>query len=119
MSRARSANISFGLAHLYLSTLFCTTTWSIRSQLTKFSHNLLSLSNQPYSSLLINTYQRVFFCSKPYSVVELVLGRDWCSELENELENLKREWTFGTVIYFLMSLDKDPQKALDFFFWVL
>ncbi|PON96744.1 Tetratricopeptide-like helical domain containing protein [Trema orientale] len=118
MSRARAVFISFGLAHLYLSTLFCTATRPIRSQVTKFSHHLLSLSNQPYSPLLINTYQRVFFCSKPYSVVELILGHDWCTELENELENSNREWTYGTVIYILRSLDKDPQKASDFFFWV-
>lgn len=118
MNRARAVFISVGLAHLYFSTLFCTATRPIRSQVTQFSHHFLSLSNQPYSSLIVNTYQRVLFSSKTQSVVELVLGRDWSTELENELEKWNREWSYGMVVYVLKSLDKDPHKASDFFFWV-
>ncbi|XP_030495818.2 pentatricopeptide repeat-containing protein At3g48250, chloroplastic [Cannabis sativa] len=120
MNRARAVFNSFGLAHLFLSTRFSSINRPICSQVTQFSRYFHSTSNQHrhYSSLLINTYPKIFSCSKPQSVVELVLGKDWCTELENELENFNQEWTHGTVIYVLRNLDKDPQKASDFFFWV-
>jgi hypothetical protein len=83
---------------------------------TRFSH---SLSNQCfYNSHFLSTYQKLFFSSKPDSVVELVLAEDWSDELVRELEKSCPALTHETVVYILKKLDRDPEKASDFFNWV-
>lgn len=50
--------------------------------------------------------------------MELVLANEWSTELENELDDSNLGWTHERVIYVLKKLDKNPQKASDFFNWV-
>lgn len=84
--------------------------------MTRFSH---SLANQFfYNSHFLSTHQKLFFSSKPDSVVELVLANDWSGELERELEKSNAALTHETVVYILKKLYKDPEKASDFFNWV-
>lgn len=61
----------------------------------------------------------MFFSSKPEPILELVASKDWSKELEQELFDTKPELTYGTVIYVLKRLDKDPFKAFKFFIWVV
>lgn len=98
------------------------TTRSLSTQVTHFSFSpfsLRALSNQSHNTTYrFNTHQKLYFSSKPNSIVELLSTNEWSAELENDLESLSPSWTHETVIYVLKKLDKDPQKAWDFFNWV-
>ncbi|KAL5554535.1 hypothetical protein UlMin_041936 [Ulmus minor] len=121
MNRAKALLVSLGLANSFFSTHLCTTNRHLTSQVTKFSSLFSSPSNHHYTSHLINSHQNLLFSSSNFpsnSVSELVLANEWSTELENELHNLNPEWTHGTVISLLKKLDKNPQKASDFFNWV-
>jgi pentatricopeptide repeat protein len=56
--------------------------------------------------------------SKPEPIVELVLSNDWCKQFEDELKVLDPKLDYETVMYILRRLDKDPEKAFNFFNWV-
>ncbi|XP_015869825.3 pentatricopeptide repeat-containing protein At3g48250, chloroplastic [Ziziphus jujuba] len=119
MNRSKAILVSLRLANSFLSTRVCSTSRPLRSQVTMFSHSSLSsLSNQSYSSHLIPTHQKLYFSSTPNSVVELVLANEWSIELEKELDDSHPAWNHETVIFVLKKLDKDPEKASDFFNWV-
>ncbi|KAJ6294146.1 hypothetical protein OIU76_022265 [Salix suchowensis] len=121
MNRARTI-----LKCLRLSSSVCSsqlfTTRSLSTQVTHFSFSplsLRSLSNQSHKTAYrFNTHQKLYFSSKPNSILELLSTNEWSTELENDLESLSPSWTHETVIYVLKKLDKDPQKAWDFFNWV-
>ncbi|KAE9610097.1 hypothetical protein Lal_00006794 [Lupinus albus] len=63
-------------------------------------------------------FQKIYFSSKPNSIVELVLTNDWSQDLEIELEKCSPSLTHETVLYVLKRLDKNPEKASNFFNWV-
>ena len=116
MNRAKVILFSIRCANSFRSTQFRRVS-SLYSQVTLSSHLSPSFSNQ--SSAFPYTVQRkLFFSSKPYSIVELVLEKDWSEELESELEKSSSVLTHETVVYVLRKLDKDPQRAWDFFNWV-
>ncbi|CAK7357305.1 unnamed protein product [Dovyalis caffra] len=120
MNRAGTIFKFLRLSSSVLSTRLSTTR-SLSTQVTHFSpFSLRSLSNQSHNTTTyrFNTHQKLYFSSKPHSIVELLSTNDWSAELENELESLSPSWTHETVIYVLKKLDKDPQKAWDFFNWV-
>lgn len=115
MNRAKATLTSLRQVNSLLSTRI-PATLPLANQVTRFSH---SLSNKCfYNSHFLSTHQKLFFSSKPDSVVELVLADDWSDELERELEKSHPALTHETVIYVLKKLDKDPEKAWDFFNWV-
>ncbi|KAK6924775.1 Pentatricopeptide repeat [Dillenia turbinata] len=78
------------------------------------SQSLFSLSSHQSH----NTHQKLFFSSKPNSILELVLANEWSEEVENELKTSHPRLNHETVIYVLKKLDKDPEKASSFFNWV-
>ncbi|KAL5544127.1 hypothetical protein UlMin_007911 [Ulmus minor] len=119
MNRSKAILISLRFANSYLSTRFRTTTRQFSSQVTQIPHLRQSISTLSYASNLINTHQKLLFSSTPNSFVELVVANDWSTELENELETSPPKWTHETVMFVLKKLDKHPQKASDFFNWVL
>lgn len=123
MNRAKTilSFLRLRVANSYFSTQIHNTTRALYySQAIQFSQLFPSIPSQFYSSpyLIINTPQKLFFSSKPNSVVELILANEWSTELENELDNSHLGWTHERVIYVLKKLDKYPQKAYDFFNWV-
>ncbi|XP_062169617.1 pentatricopeptide repeat-containing protein At3g48250, chloroplastic [Alnus glutinosa] len=115
MNRAKATLTSLRLLNSLLSTR-TPATRPLATQVTRFSH---SIANQFfYNSHFLSTHQKLFFSSKPDSVVELVLANDWSGELERELEKSNAALTHETVVYILKKLYKDPEKASDFFNWV-
>lgn len=89
---------------------------SLCPQVTHFSPPLSNLFHaSPISHPL---HRKLFFSSIPNSILELILENDWSEELENELEKSNSVLTHESVIYVLKKLDKDPERAWDFFTWV-
>lgn len=117
MNRAKAIFTSLRLSNSLLSTRIPATR-ALSTQVTQFSHSLSyqSLHNSHFVNK--NTHQKLSFSSKPNSVVELVLVNEWSEELEHELEKSCPTLTHETIIYVLKKLDKDPEKAMDFFNWV-
>ncbi|XP_057419992.1 pentatricopeptide repeat-containing protein At3g48250, chloroplastic-like [Lotus japonicus] len=64
------------------------------------------------------THHRIYFSSKPTSILELVLTNDWSQGVEHELEKCCPSLSHETVLYVLKRLDENPEKALSFFNWV-
>ncbi|KAL5718069.1 hypothetical protein ACHQM5_011008 [Ranunculus cassubicifolius] len=62
-------------------------------------------------------HQKLYFSSKPSSIVELIKTNEWSEDLENELEK-STPITHETVVYVLKKLDKNPKNASNFFNWV-
>ncbi|XVF49328.1 hypothetical protein PTKIN_Ptkin04bG0002500 [Pterospermum kingtungense] len=116
MNRSKSILASLRFANWLLSTRVCSTP-SFYSQVTCFSRFSSNLSFHPHSSRLLNTHQRLFFSTKPNSLLQLILTNDWSHELESELDKFNSALTHETVIYILKKLDKDPKKASNFFTW--
>ncbi|OVA06586.1 Pentatricopeptide repeat [Macleaya cordata] len=121
MNRAKQIVASMRLVNSILSTQHSITR-CLHSQVTQYSHLSLyfssSLSKQAYSYDFLNTHQKQFFSSKPNSLVELVLNNDWSEEVEQELQKSHPTQTHETVLYVLKKLDRNPEKALNFFNWV-
>ncbi|GMH31443.1 hypothetical protein Nepgr_033286 [Nepenthes gracilis] len=67
---------------------------------------------------LFNTHQKLFFSSKPMPMVKLRLPSDWSKHIQKEIEKLNPNLAHEISIFILRKLDRDPQKALDFFNWV-
>ncbi|XP_065874789.1 pentatricopeptide repeat-containing protein At3g48250, chloroplastic-like [Euphorbia lathyris] len=66
----------------------------------------------------VGTHQKLYFSSKPSSIVQLLLVNDWSPDLETELENSNPILNHETIIYILKRLDKEPHKAWDFYNWL-
>ncbi|KAJ9163804.1 hypothetical protein P3X46_023435 [Hevea brasiliensis] len=117
MNRARIILASLRLSNsLLLSRLF--TTRPLLTQVTNFSPlTSYFLMEQSHSFCYFNSHQKVYFSSKPSSLMELLLANDWSTELEGELQNSNPTLTHETVIYALKKLDKNPDKAWGFFNW--
>ncbi|KAL5718092.1 hypothetical protein ACHQM5_011031 [Ranunculus cassubicifolius] len=79
----------------------------------------ISFPNKPFSTHnLLNPHQKSHFSSKPNSIITLITTKTWSKSLEHELSNSNPSFTHETVIYVLKSLEKHPQKALNFLNWV-
>ncbi|XP_059642088.1 pentatricopeptide repeat-containing protein At3g48250, chloroplastic-like [Cornus florida] len=122
MNRAKRILSSLQLANSLHSTRMLGT-HSLSFQVTHYSHLSpflapSSLSKQPRAFNFLYFHQKLFFSSNPNSIVELVLANDWSKKLELELSNTTSTLTHETVIYILKRLDKDPEKASNFFTWV-
>lgn len=113
MTPARAILASLRLSDSLLSTRLYTAP-SLLTQVTHFSPFLMEQSRSFY---YFNSDQKVYFSSKPSSLVELLLVNDWSTELESELQNSNPILTHETVIFALKKLDKDPDKAWGFFNW--
>lgn len=110
MTRRSAIFTSLRLANSFFSTR------SLYPQVTRFSPSS-SVSHQSHFPLFRSNHRILFFSSKPHSLLELVLANDWSEMLETEIETLNPTLTHETVIYVLKRLDKQPQKASDFFNW--
>lgn len=118
MNRAKAILFSIRFTNSFRSTQFRRAS-SLCYQVTQSSRFSPSFSNQSYTSAFpYILYGKLFFSSKPNSIVELVLENDWSDELESELEKSSSVLTHETVIYVLKKLDKDPQRTWNFFNWV-
>ncbi|XP_023530746.1 pentatricopeptide repeat-containing protein At3g48250, chloroplastic [Cucurbita pepo subsp. pepo] len=109
MARRKAILTSLTLANSLFSTR------SSHSQVTRFLPS--SLSHQSRFPPFTTNHRIMFFSSKPHSLLELVLANDWSEILETELETLNPTLTHETMVYVLKRLDKEPQKASDFFNW--
>ncbi|XP_065874796.1 pentatricopeptide repeat-containing protein At3g48250, chloroplastic-like [Euphorbia lathyris] len=89
-------------------------TRQLLTQVTHFS----PLSQHSHTSYCFDTHQKLYFSSKPSTLVQLLLVNDWSTELETQLENSNPILTHETVIYVLRNLGKDPHQAWHFFNWV-
>ncbi|XWS60071.1 hypothetical protein CRYUN_Cryun07bG0002600 [Craigia yunnanensis] len=116
MIRSKAILASLRFANSFLSTRVSSTP-SFSSQVIRFSLFSSRLSFQPHSSHLLNTHRRLYFSTKPNSLLQLILTNDWSDELETELDKFNSSLTHGTIIYVLKKLDKDPTKASNFFNW--
>lgn len=115
MTRRRAILTSLRLANSFSPTHFSSTR-SLYPQVTQFSHPS-SVSHQSHFPHFTTTHHVLYFSSKPHSLLELVSINDWSENLETELETLNPTLTHETVVYVLKRLDKEPQKASDFFNW--
>ncbi|OMO53376.1 hypothetical protein COLO4_36756 [Corchorus olitorius] len=116
MNRSKAVFAYLRLANSLLSTRVSSTR-CFSTQVTHFPRFSSHLSFQPHYSNLRNTQQKVFFSSKPDSLVRLILTNDWSDGLVTELEKFNSALTHETVIYVLKKLDKEPKKASNFFDW--
>ncbi|KAE8694000.1 Pentatricopeptide repeat-containing protein [Hibiscus syriacus] len=114
MNRSRGILASLRLVNSVLSTRLSSAP-SASTQVTCFS--CLHLSFRPRSPLLTNIHQSLYFSTKPNSLLQLILTKDWSDELETSLDEFNSALTHETVIYVLKKLDKDPKKASHFFNW--
>ncbi|KAL2329446.1 hypothetical protein Fmac_017027 [Flemingia macrophylla] len=86
---------------------------------THFSqHNPLPFLDRSQCLRFPITHHKLYFSTKPNTIVELVLTNDWSQELESRLENGCPSMTHETVVYVIKRLDKNPEKASSFFNWV-
>ncbi|KAK7330545.1 hypothetical protein VNO77_24740 [Canavalia gladiata] len=116
MNRVKAIAASLRL----LDSLLATRVLVTRNQVTHFSlHSPLPLLDRSHDFCFPNTLRKLYFSSKPNSIVELVLTNDWSHGLERELENRCPSMTHETVLYVLKRLDKSPEKASCFFNWVV
>ncbi|KAK7389130.1 hypothetical protein VNO78_23962 [Psophocarpus tetragonolobus] len=115
MNRVKAIPASLRLLESSLATRVLVT----RNQVTHFPlHNPLPLFDRSHYSRFPITHHKLYFSTKPNSIVEFVLTNDWSQVLELQLENLFPSMTHETVLYVLKRLDKNPQKASCFFNWV-
>ncbi|TYJ98503.1 pentatricopeptide repeat-containing protein [Cucumis melo var. makuwa] len=110
MTRRNAIFTSLRLANSFFSTR------SRYPQVTRFSPSSY-VSHQSLIPLFRINHPVLFFSSNPHSLLELVSTNDWSEMLETELETLNPTLTHETVVYVLKRLDKQPQKASDFFNW--
>ncbi|KAK7291601.1 hypothetical protein RIF29_06875 [Crotalaria pallida] len=121
MNRVKSIAASLTLLHSSLaSRVIATRSLQLtRNQVTHFSpcyyYSPPPLFTLPHHFPFL---QKLFFSSKPNSIVELLLTNDWSQQLEAELEKFSPSLTHETVVYVLKRLDKNPEKASNFFNWV-
>ncbi|PIA51664.1 hypothetical protein AQUCO_01100491v1 [Aquilegia coerulea] len=121
MNRAKGILASLRLIESCLLTR-TTSTRSLHFQVTQFSllpplFSSSSFSKQiPSNYEFLNTPQKLYFSSKPNSIVELVMTNEWSDDLEQELE--KSHLSHETILYVLKKLDRNPLRASDFFNWV-
>ncbi|KAK9073545.1 hypothetical protein SSX86_007869 [Deinandra increscens subsp. villosa] len=72
-----------------------------------------------YVSPFLNLHGNFFFSSSPEQTLDLISSENWSNKLEQELLNSKFDFKHETVMYVLKKLSKDPQKASDFFNWIV
>ncbi|KAL4559739.1 hypothetical protein LXL04_031884 [Taraxacum kok-saghyz] len=72
-----------------------------------------------YVSPFLSFHAKLLFSSKPEQTLNLITSEKWSAELEQELVNSKSDFTHETVMYILKKLSKEPQKASDFFKWIV
>lgn len=123
MNRSRSFLSSLRYAKSLLSSSHSQSR-SLFTQVSKNHHNLASASfshiglNRISSSRVVLHQTKSFFSTSPNSLVSLIAENEWSDELETELERYVPELCHETVVYVLRKLDKEAEKALDFFKWV-
>ncbi|KAI3684486.1 hypothetical protein L6452_33710 [Arctium lappa] len=83
------------------------------------THSLLHLRSPIYVPPIFNLNQQLFFSSKPEKTLNLILSENWSDKLEHELSNSKSDFTHESVMYVLKKLSKDPNKASDFFNFIV
>ncbi|RDX86720.1 Pentatricopeptide repeat-containing protein, chloroplastic, partial [Mucuna pruriens] len=112
---AKAIAASLRMVELSLATRIPVT----RNQVTHFSlHNPLPLSDRSHYLRFPITHHKLYFSTKPHSILELLLTNDWSQALEHQLENRCPSMTHETVLYVIKRLDKNPEKASSFFNWV-
>ncbi|KAJ7956164.1 putative Pentatricopeptide repeat-containing protein [Quillaja saponaria] len=117
MNRAKAIRTSTRLVNFFLSNAVSANR-PLSNQVTRYCLFTHPLSRQSRNCQFFNTHQKLYFSSKPNAIVELLLANDWSDELEQELEKSYPSLTHETVLYVLRKLDKNPEKASDFFIWV-
>ncbi|XP_027121591.1 pentatricopeptide repeat-containing protein At3g48250, chloroplastic-like [Coffea arabica] len=73
----------------------------------------------PVSSLHESHHRKLFFSTKSEPIFDELLSKDWAKGLEKELSSLNPRLTHETVLYILMKLGKEPEKASSFFKWAI
>ncbi|KAL8226008.1 hypothetical protein R6Q57_018565 [Mikania cordata] len=78
-----------------------------------------SLKNQVITYSFPNLHGKLFFSTNPEQTIHRILSEKWSDKLEQELLNSKFDFNHETVMYVMKKLSKDPQKASDFFNWIV
>uniref|UniRef100_A0A7N0VEQ7 Pentatricopeptide repeat-containing protein n=1 Tax=Kalanchoe fedtschenkoi TaxID=63787 RepID=A0A7N0VEQ7_KALFE len=122
MNRSRSILSSLGRAKSLIPTRH-SQSHSLFNQVNH--HQLSSVSsissvglNRGSNTHFVSHQKKALFSTGPKSLLSLIAENEWCDGLETELENYMPQLCHETVVYVLRKLDKDPQKAHDFFNWV-
>ncbi|XP_057420331.1 pentatricopeptide repeat-containing protein At3g48250, chloroplastic-like [Lotus japonicus] len=103
----------------FLNSSLATRVLATRNQVTHFSsYTPQPLLGRSHDLRFPYTHHRIYFSSKPTSILELVLTNDWSQGVEQELEKCSPSLTHETVLFVLKRLDKNPEKASSFFNWV-
>ncbi|KAK2974647.1 hypothetical protein RJ640_030255 [Escallonia rubra] len=85
-------------------------------QVTYLSPSLIA--KPPHAYPFHVTHQKLFFSSKSEPIIDLVLSDDWSKRLEQELSESSSKLTHENVMYILKRIDRNPEKAYQFFNWV-
>ncbi|XP_061364858.1 pentatricopeptide repeat-containing protein At3g48250, chloroplastic-like [Gastrolobium bilobum] len=112
--KAIGANLRFLDSPLAIRVIATRSLELTRNQVTHFS----LYTPSPIVDRFPNNYQKLYFSSKPNSIAELVLIRDWSDRIVRELGKRCQSLTHESVIYVLWRLDENPEKASFFFNWV-
>ncbi|KAI3512878.1 hypothetical protein L1887_20200 [Cichorium endivia] len=72
-----------------------------------------------YVSPFLNLHGKPFFSSQPEQTLNLILSEKWSDTLEQEMSKSKSDFTHETVMYVLKKLSREPQKASNFFNWIV
>ncbi|XP_047170274.1 pentatricopeptide repeat-containing protein At3g48250, chloroplastic-like [Vigna umbellata] len=115
MNRVKAVAASLRVLESSLATRVLVT----RNQVTHFSLNPLPRLDSRHNFQFPVSHRKLYFSTKPSSIVDLVLTNDWSQAIELSLENSCPSMTHETVIYVIKRLDKNPEKASCFFNWVI
>ncbi|GAB2269758.1 hypothetical protein Dimus_004680 [Dionaea muscipula] len=121
MNRRKWSTVSFRFANWVISAgqLGPNSLCNQVTQLSHISRTYSYLVSKLHPCGLYNAHNKLFFSSRPHSMVmELLSSKDWSKDIEMELEKCNPRLTHEDAIYVLKKLDRNPQKALDFFNWV-
>ncbi|WVZ13017.1 hypothetical protein V8G54_017547 [Vigna mungo] len=115
MNRVKAVAASLRVLESSLATRVLVT----QNQLTHFSLNPLPRLDSRHNFQFPVSHRKLYFSTKPSSIVDLVLTNDWSQAIELSLENSCPSMSHETVIYVIKRLDKNPEKASCFFNWVI
>lgn len=119
MNQAKRILTHHRLANALLSTQ-TSVTRSIHKQVTHLAYFSTFFPVKNHSLVNFRAYnQRLFFASKPESIIDIFSSDDWPKHLEKELNDSNLVLTHVTVVYVLKKLSKEPKKASRFLKWAV
>ncbi|GER38479.1 pentatricopeptide repeat-containing protein [Striga asiatica] len=121
MNKAKRILTHYRLVNSLISAHSPSSAGSIHKQVTRLVHFSTFFSPDKIHTPIKPTShnQRLFFSSKPESLLEIFSSNEWDKKLDKELEGSNLELTHETVMYVLKKLSKEPKKVSFFFKWAV